>query len=187
MAIGSFGEVIFEYRTDKKLYFEGLTGTEKARWARHELLNVKPRSEFLGAGDSENQLPIVLKAINGVNPQKEFSKIKKMLRTGIVESLIIGKITLGKYYIESINWSLEDIDNDGIIWSIKVDLSLKEYCDEEYVDKTDTSVKAVLTKDNTRIETKTTKKTTKKNTTKGTKKIDYEVKVKKKIGGSLES
>lgn len=187
MAIGSFGSVTFEYTTDKKYLFDGISGADKARWAKHDLLNVKPRSEFLGDGDSNLKVPILLKAINGLNPYNELLKLRKLKSTGAIESLIIGKNTLGKFYIESIDWSFDKVDNTGSIWDIKADLTINEYCDEEYVSKTTTSTTAVVTKSSTTKSTKSTskkKKTTTKNTTKGKQTIKYEEKVKKKIGGN---
>lgn len=134
MSIGYFGEVVFEVNSDKILTTEKFSWNKKSRWAEHETINVKNRSEFLGAGKKNMSISIKLSAFQGVNPQKELDKIEEIEANGLVEPLSIGKKFHGNFYIDTLSVEHKKTDNKGAILECLVDLSLIEFCNEKFED-----------------------------------------------------
>lgn len=132
--IGSFGEVIFEITDDKILSFDKLIFSKKAKWAKHDTINVKSRAEYLGDGELQTSLSIKLRAFDGVHPQNELDKLDNIISNGLVEALIIGSKVYGDFYLESMNFEPIKVDGKGVVWQYNVDLSLSEYCKDKYED-----------------------------------------------------
>lgn len=188
MAItGSFGKYVFEINPERKVTYSDLNIETEANWAEHQMLNVKPRSEFLHAGKKNISLSIYFSIALGIIPEKELEGLRTMQDTGEYASLIIGSKNKGKFYLNSISEEHKSFDNKGNPISIKAELSFKEFCDEKYVDKLPPTPKTTSTSSKTvSVNTSKTSKTSKKNV-KEVKKIDYEAKLKKTIGGNLEN
>ena len=66
MAIGSLGGIVFQVSDSAVLTFKGMTREVSSRWVEHEVMGVKPKKEFLGAGNQKINLPITLSAALGV-------------------------------------------------------------------------------------------------------------------------
>ena len=143
MSIGSFGSINFEANTNKILTINDLSVNEGARWIKHELNNVAQRSEYLGRNPVEISLKIGLKASMGVNPTEVYKVFQEMLRAGAVETFVLGKEVIGKFYIEGLDHEKKYIDNFGIVWDIGLSVKLSEYCEEtlEEVKKTSNTYK----------------------------------------------
>lgn len=141
MAIGSFGEFVFEANSDVIKSFSDFSLDSEARWAEHEMLNVKKRAEFLSDGDKKASFSLKLSAELGVNPSEERDFLSDLKSQGAVEYLIIGTRVIGKFYIKSISEEYSKIDNSGTIWEIKLKITLNEYCEDTYLE-----TKAVNTK-----------------------------------------
>lgn len=172
---GSFGSYIFEINTDRKVTYSDLNIDSEPAWAEHEMLNVKPRSEFLHGGKKTASLNILLSLSLGIVPEKELDGLRKMADSGEYATLMIGSRNKGKFYISSIGEEYKNFDNLGHPVLIKAKLNLKEFCDETYKSKTSTSSATkttTTTATTTTSSKKSTKKTTKK-TVKGTKKVNY--------------
>lgn len=141
MAIGSFGEFVFEVNSDVVKTFDNFSLESESRWAEHDMINVKKRAEFLSDGDKKGSLDILLSAELGVNPVEERDLIYNLKATGAVEYLIIGTKIFGKFYIKSISEEYKSIDGVGAIWEIKLKVTLNEYCEDSYVETKSTNSK----------------------------------------------
>lgn len=127
--IGSFGDVIFEV-TEKKVHtFKNMERKGSARWNDHEVIQHKPRSEFVGPGLEEISFAILLKADLGVNPAKQLELLRDMRDTGKVAFLVIGEkpVSQNPWSIQQITESYKIVDNKGNILSAEVNISLKEH------------------------------------------------------------
>lgn len=132
MAIGNFGEFVFEASSDVIKSFSDFSLESEARWAEHDMINVKKRAEYLSDGDKKGSFSLKLSAELGVNPSTERDFLYNLKANGAVEYLIIGTRVIGKFYIKSISEEYSKIDNNGIIWEIKLKISLNEYCEDTY-------------------------------------------------------
>lgn len=127
--IGSYGGVIFTVSHKKTLTFKDFERTGAARWNDHEIIGMKPKSEFSGSGLDDISITILLKAELGINPIKQIEKLRIMKDTGKVAPFIIGGKPISKNYwsIQQMVESHKVIDNKGNILSSEVTLNLKEY------------------------------------------------------------
>ncbi|MBN1469436.1 MAG: phage tail protein [Fusobacteriaceae bacterium] len=141
--LGSYGAIPFEASSSRILTINEMDVSESARWQKHEVNNVRPRSEFIGDEGQEINLKIGLKAVLGVNPRAILKAFQNIKRNGGVEPLVLGTEILGNFYIENIGAQYKQIDNRGNIWDIMMSLKLSEYCTEtlEDVKKTQNTYK----------------------------------------------
>lgn len=127
--IGSFGDIIFEVSEKKNQTIKDFERSGSARWNDHEIIGLKPKSEFNGAALEEVRFNMLLKAELGVNPLKLLEKLRKMRDTGKVAPFILGgkPISLNYWSIQQLSETNRVIDNKGNILTAEVDVNLKEY------------------------------------------------------------
>lgn len=128
--IGNLGKlIVFEVSSDKVLTFNGMTQTVKGRWATHQVIGGKPKSEFLGADLRQINLPITLSAMHGVRPRSTMEQIEKAVESGTPYTLVIGGKKVGNYQwkITGMSEAWGAIIKDGILAQAKVTLTLDEY------------------------------------------------------------
>jgi len=130
--IGSLGDIVFEVTNDKVFTFQGLKRSAKMRYAVHEVIGKKPITEFIGPELEELSFSIYLSVSLGINPNQEMQKIRDKRDNGEAMSFLLGEKVIGenKWVIESIGESYQAIDNQGIIFSLSADISLKEYVEQ---------------------------------------------------------
>lgn len=130
MKIGNLGKLItFSVSSKKILTFESMNKTVKGRWAKHSLIQKKPRPEFLGADSQQATLEILLDATLGVNPREMLEKIEKAVEKGTPLTFVIGgkKIGNNQWVIESVSETWDRVMLDGILVKAKTSLTLSEY------------------------------------------------------------
>lgn len=132
--VGSFGKIIFETSDKRILTLRDFKRNTSARWAEHELINAKPKSEFLGPNLDTIQFTIKLNASLGIKPTIEMNKWLDMCRSGTVEMLIIGSKSIGvdKWSVDSVGQAWDVIWKNGSIYSATMDITLKEYTTETW-------------------------------------------------------
>lgn len=129
MPIGSFGKRIFSTSDHRILTFKGFTYKTAARFAEHETLYTKPKTEYLGPGLDAVTFSITLRADMGVNVTKELEGWRSLAANGDAERLIVGKKRLGrgKWIVVDCSEAWNLITNRGEVLSAAMDISLKEY------------------------------------------------------------
>lgn len=129
MQIGTFGPVVFEVSSEKVSTFDNFQRTESGRWAAHEVLHQKPKSEFLGPDVGSITFDMNFNVFLNVHPQKEIDKLIRLVRVGAVHTLIIGEKRHGihKWKITSVGQTYKTWDNRGNVLSATVSVSLEEY------------------------------------------------------------
>lgn len=128
--IGNLGKQIVFKTSDKKiLTFNDFKQSISGRWAVHERIGEKPRSEFIGPGLRNISFTIVLSASNGVRPRKTLEKIEKMIEEGTVEYLIIGgkKVGNNKWKITDMSETWDVIYSKGQLARATASITLEEY------------------------------------------------------------
>ena len=127
--IGNLGNLItFEVSTDKVLTFDRMQRTVTGRWATHDVIGGKTKSEFLGAGNGSITLPIFLSAAHGVKPRKTLERIADAVERGEYYPLVIGGRSVGKnkWRITSSSEAWEKVIKNGGLVEASVTLTLEE-------------------------------------------------------------
>lgn len=127
--IGSWGpDLTFSVNSEKQLFFKDMKRSVKARWAKHDIRNKKPRTEFLGADQTSVTMKITFSAHRGHRPRREIQKLINACRYGDIHYLYIGGKRIGthEHYIESIDTDWTEIWNKGELVSATCDVTFKE-------------------------------------------------------------
>lgn len=142
--IGTLGSVVFSVSAGSEKEGRGLGGIRAdtfrdfkrkkgASYAEHEVLggDRRPLLEFTGLKSTTISLRMVLSAALGVHPAERLAQLGDMCDLGLAVPLIIGGDVMGLWVIETISESWDCVDSKGELVSATVDLSLKEYPDEQ--------------------------------------------------------
>lgn len=127
--IGYFGkDIIFETSDERIMNFSNFKRDIASRWASHETIGIKPKTEFIGPGLDAITFTVNLNGNNGVKPREEMNKWLECARVGKAETLVVG-VALGvdKWVVKSVGQAWDVILNHGELFSGKVDVSLEEY------------------------------------------------------------
>ena len=122
-------KVKFSINADKQLSFTNMKRTAAGRWATHNIIGKRPKTEYLGPDMDEVTLDIVFDAEMGVNPRKEMKKLRVACRKGEAYYLWIGgkKVRSAKLYIKSVSESWDRIWNKGELSRCVVSVTFGEY------------------------------------------------------------
>lgn len=129
MAIGVFGDVIFETSDKRILNFSKFKISSASRYAEHKVIQRKPKLEYVGPGLDKVSFTINLNGNFGVKPIDEMIRWITMSNEGQAHTLVIGSSPIGsdKWVIETVTEVWESIFNRGELYSGKIDVTLKEY------------------------------------------------------------
>lgn len=130
MAIGNLGKTItFEVSDKKVLTFTNLSWTVKGRWTQHNIVDSKPKSEFLGPDLDGITFTVKLSAMHGVKPRKTLEKIEKAVTNGTVLPFIVGgkKVGSNSWVITSVSEKWNCVYSKGELVTAEVNLTLMEY------------------------------------------------------------
>lgn len=126
MSIASFGHIVFETSADRIRTWSKFGRAGKVRFAEHAVHGEKPVLEYIGPGLEEISLQVRFDAALGVNPEKEIKALRKLRDAGTAQQLIIGKDSLGRFAIASLEEDWQRVDNQGLLLVAIVSLTLKE-------------------------------------------------------------
>ena len=130
MAIGNLGKTItFEVSSDKVLTFTNLSRTVKGRWTQHNIIESKPKSEFLGPDLEGITFKVYLSAMHGVKPRKTLETIEKAVLNGTVLPFVLGgkKVGSNSWVITSVSETWNCVYSKGELVTANVNLTLQEY------------------------------------------------------------
>lgn len=130
MAIGTLGKnIIFEVSDKQVLTFYEMTREISGRWATHDVVGAKPKTEFLGAGLQTASLTITLSAALGVKPRAVLEAVEAMVEAGTAEYLILGASPVGKnpFRLVGSSETWDSIYNRGELAKATMTISLEEY------------------------------------------------------------
>lgn len=130
MVIGTLGkQIVFEVDDETALVLQEMTRETSGRWATHETMGVKPKTEFLGPGLQTINLTIYLSATLGISPRVVLETVENMVETGEAEYLIIGNKPVGKnpFRIIGSSESWDKMFGRGKLVKASVSITLEEY------------------------------------------------------------
>jgi phage protein U len=128
--IGYFGkEIIFETSEKKTMTFNGLSIDVASRYAKHDVIMQKPKTEFLGPDLDTITFSVKLNGSFGVKPRAEMEKWALLARNGTAETFVVGGKPLGsdKWIVKSVSQAWDTIFNGGELYSGNIDVTLEEY------------------------------------------------------------
>lgn len=123
------GDIRFSVSGRKQLSFRDMKRTSSARWASHNIIGKRPKTEFLGPGMDEVTLEIVLSAEMGVRPRSEMAKFRSACKKGEVHYLYINgkKVCRNKMAITAVSESWDEIWSQGELARAAVAVTFSEY------------------------------------------------------------
>ena len=127
-SIGAFGSIAFECSSELVRTFADFQRDSKARFAKHDLVALKPALEFLGEDAGEISFKMIFSASLGVNPAEETAKLRQICAAGEAHELVIGNEVIGDLWvIESLNETAQAFDGKGNCLLAELNVRLKEY------------------------------------------------------------
>jgi len=131
-SIGSFGDIVFTASASKVETFNNYQRNTKARIASHDIIGKKPVLEFLGPSGEEISFNMKFNILLGVNPTVETDKLRKMCQEGKANMLILNNKAVGENYwvIDSVSEAATAFNQNAVVVSSSVDVTLKEYVNE---------------------------------------------------------
>lgn len=128
--IGRWGDLIFTVDSLRQLPFKDMQRKVGARWKTHNIFGEKPRTEFLGAEQTEVSMKITFSAHHGraIRPRRSIQNLQEACLKGQLEYLYVGaeRIGKGKHYIESIDTDWEEVWNKGELVRATCKITFKE-------------------------------------------------------------
>ncbi|MCB2186936.1 MAG: phage tail protein [Deltaproteobacteria bacterium] len=124
--IGAFGPVVFEASQKLIRTFERLVEARRARYAIHEVLDLKHKLQYLGLDPIEIDLDLAFHHRFCV-PQEELDTLRQVLADHQAHQMVIGGMDLGMYALEDMRVTWRHLTNDGYLLHAKVDVHLLEY------------------------------------------------------------
>lgn len=108
-------------------YFNGIEETQKSTYAEHQVIESKPKLQFIG--DELDTMVIKLNFHSSFcNPENELKKLKTMAKTHEEQAFILGNGKyIGRFVIEEINSSTTQTDKSGNVFAVEAEIRLKEY------------------------------------------------------------
>ena len=129
MITGSLGSLVFECSSASMILLQSFSASHEARYEEHEAQGTFPRPEFLGPALPTHTLAVFLRRdFLGHSPLKEVAIAQRMLLSGEVARLIIGRIGYGRVTIRKLDYSWNGVSRlDSGPMSVTMNLELKEY------------------------------------------------------------
>ncbi|SHO50063.1 phage tail protein [Anaerocolumna xylanovorans] len=127
--IGYFGDIIFETSEDKIRTFRNLKQAASATYSDHKRYKKKPQREFEAPNNQTASFEMKIKAGHGVSPRKMKTKVIKYCQNGTVCPFVIGghKIGGGKWTIDSVDATFDEVWNRGELVSVTISITATEY------------------------------------------------------------
>lgn len=88
--IGALGDVVFVASRDAIRTFENFAQRSASRWAKHEIIGKKPKSEYIGPDLDTISFKMRFDVMYGMNPRKEMEALLELARSGNAVPLVIG-------------------------------------------------------------------------------------------------
>ena len=127
--IGTFGGLSFAVSSNKVSTFDDLKWDTSAAYATHDRHLQPDLLEFLGPDPEQITFKMKFSVFLGVNPLKSVNDLRRMVRDGTAERLVIGGRVYGdyKWAITKVSSAMKTFDNRGNCWAAEVTVTLKEY------------------------------------------------------------
>ncbi len=127
--IGYFSDISFEVSDERIYTFSGFKLEASARYSAHELIGVKPKTEYVAPNLQTITLTINLNGNFGVTPKDEMQTWIYLAEAGEADYLVVGEEVLGDdlWIVKSVSEAWDTFFNQGELFSGKIDVTFEEY------------------------------------------------------------
>jgi len=125
--LGVLGKTTFEVSADKVRTWRDAKRRASARWAKTEVYQGKPVSEFVGPGLDAVTLTVRLDIDRGVSPKDELRTLRDQMNKGDVLQFTVGGELIGDFKLEGVDETWTRTGRDGVLEVVDVSLALEEY------------------------------------------------------------
>lgn len=128
MAIGTFGDLIFEVSDKKILTPSSFTRSGGAVWADHPMIYKKPKREFMRSEIRGTELELKLNAMHGVKPWDTIRTMYKYMENGKSFAFVVGGKPMANYKmcIVSVSDTWDEVLNEGELIKATVSVRFEE-------------------------------------------------------------
>lgn len=132
MAVGAYGNIVFEVSSFVTATFDKFNRDTKARFAKHETIGNEPVAEYLGPDNETISFEMFFSTALGVDPASEAETIREMCKNGDADYLIIGNSVIGDclWVITSVGESFESVDGHGRVIVSRVKVEMESYVED---------------------------------------------------------
>ena len=128
MAIGYFGNIVFQTSDKRILSFRDFKQSASGSWGEHKRNGRKSEWEFLGPNAGKVSFTIVLDANFGVSPREEIERLTEYVESGIISPLVIGGKRVGSNWrATAVSSTWGHIMSGGELAQASATLTLEEY------------------------------------------------------------
>ncbi|RII32856.1 hypothetical protein D2A34_21925 [Clostridium chromiireducens] len=130
MSMASFATKVFEVSGDNKIYtFQDFQYSSSLQTDKQDSDGNKPSTYNKGPDLDSFGFKVKLDASYGVNPRSDWEEWKSLMESGVAYPFILGGKPLGSYnyILVGVKPSNFNIDNEGNILSLELDLNFDEY------------------------------------------------------------
>lgn len=127
--VGSFGNLVFSVSDRTVRTFDGMSWDFSANYATHDRHIKADILEYMGPEIEEVSFSMYFSVFLGVNPANEIEKLRKMVRNGNTDRLVIGGKVYGSYkwVMQKGSVTMKRFDQKGNLWVAEAKVTLKEY------------------------------------------------------------
>lgn len=127
--IGSFGSLVFSVSDRTVRTFDGMNWDFSANYATHDRHIKEDLLEYMGPEIETISFSMIFSVFLGVNPLSEVEKLRRMVREGSAERLVIGGSVYGSYkwVMQKGTIDMQRFDKQGNLLAAKAKVTLKEY------------------------------------------------------------
>lgn len=127
--MGSWGGIIFCVSEQKILPMQDMEQELNGKWAEHDVIGDKAKSEFQGAELRDFTLTTIADVQFGVKPHAVMKKFNQACEKGKVSNLIIGthKIGTRPWKLTKVSEGFDLIYSGGELARAKINLTFREY------------------------------------------------------------
>ena len=127
--IGTFGSLAFHVSAKTVKTFNDMNWDFSASYATHDRHIKADLLEFLGPDLDTISFSMLFSVFLGTKPLDEIKKLRKMVKEGKAERLVLGGKVYGdyKWVAQQCTTEMKQFDGKGNLWAAKVKVTLKEY------------------------------------------------------------
>ena len=127
--IGVFGPIVFSVSRLAVLNFQNLSRTTKKRTVRHEVIDGKPRTEYLGADLSTVTFDMHFDITYGIQPRAMLTLLHAMAEGKLAYPLIIGGRPQGihNWCVDEVGETWDTVYGGGELAAATVQVKMTEY------------------------------------------------------------
>lgn len=127
--IGVWGDLIFSVKQNEIKTFDKLKWDVGAKFTTHTRHLKAPLLEFTGVDVESISFSMFFSVSLGTNPKREIDKLIRALQEGKAHRLVLGTDNYGKWVMEKISNTMEQVDNRGNLIVASVSVTMKSYAE----------------------------------------------------------